>query len=189
MKRISRIVKKNETLILPYFWVDDEDSDVILEIRLAGEGASATIVAGFLGSKKSIVFNTKVIHEAPKTKSFTLLRGVFRNTSIFENDGLVKIAKGAVGSDGYFASKILLFDNAKGKSIPSLEIDENDLKAGHASTVGRPDAEQIFYLRSRGLSEKEAVELIVTGFFRPLLPYLSPKDVSFAVKKFGISSL
>lgn len=177
------IVKKNEEKVYPFVWIDGDEKEVTIDAHLVGEGARLTIVGIFLGkTDSSITFNTKVIHDAPNTKSLTTLRGVFFSRSTISNDGLIRINNGAKGADGYFASKILLFDDAKGRSVPSLEIDENDLKAGHASTVGRPDENQLFYLRSRGLSEKEAETLIVTGFFNPIISYLQ-KDEQEKIKK------
>lgn len=177
MKTITVEVKKNEERVFPFVWINGEENEVTVEATLAQEGAQLTIVGIFLGKgNKSVVFNTNVVHAAPKTKSLTTIRGVFFDRSSINNDGMVRINKGARGADGYFASKVLLFDDAKGRSVPSLEIDENDLKAGHASTVGRPDEEQLFYLRSRGLTEEEAEKLIVSGFFEPLLRLLIIKD-------------
>ena len=174
MKNINITVKKNEEKVVPYIWINGSESEINFDAELIGEGANLTIIGIFIGKNSdSVIFNTNVVHKAPKTKSMTHIRGVFYDKSIFNNDGMVHIAKGAKGADGYFASKILLFDDAKGRSVPSLEIDENDLKAGHASTVGRPDENQLFYLRSRGLSEKQAEKLIVSGFFEPTLSMLS----------------
>ncbi len=173
MKKINIEVKKNEEKVFPFVWVNGDESEVLIEAQLTGVGARLQIVGIFLGTNHSAVtFNTHVVHIAPNTKSLTTIRGVFKNHASFTNDGMVRINRGAKGADGYFASKILLFDDAKGRSVPSLEIDENELKAGHASTVGRPDENQLFYLRSRGLSEKEAQELLVTGFFEPVIKLL-----------------
>lgn len=189
MKKIEIIVKENENKILPFVWINGEEKEVSFDVRLKGDGARLHIVGLFLGTgNNSITFNTNVVHQAKNTKSLTTIRGVFKDRSSFNNDGMVRIAKGAKGADGYFASKILLFDDAKGRSVPSLEIDENELKAGHASTVGRPDEEQIFYLRSRGLTEKEAESLIISGFFKPVLNYL-PKNEQESIKEEIESSL
>lgn len=183
MKNIYVNVKNNEEKIIPYIWINEEEREVSLHVNLTGDGGNATVAAIFIGSgNKSITFNTNVLHKGKKTKSLTTIRGVFFDRSSFSNDGMVRIAKGAKGSDGYFASKILLFDDAKGRSVPSLEIDENDLKAGHASTVGRPDENQMFYLRSRGLSEEEAEKLLVSGFFEPILSYF-PKSEQKNLRK------
>ncbi|MBI2442484.1 MAG: SufD family Fe-S cluster assembly protein [Candidatus Levybacteria bacterium] len=188
MKHVSVIVKKNEKRMLPFIWVDDKENEVIVDVELVGEGASVTVVGLFLGTgNNTLGFNTKITHKAPRTKSLTILRGVFRDKSAFSNDGLVTIQKGAKGSDGYFTSKVLLFDDAKGKSVPSLEIDENELKAGHASTVGKPDEEQLFYLQSRGLSEKQAIELIVSGFFETMMVFLSNAEQKIMRKRLSRS--
>lgn len=174
---------KNEEKVLPIVWIDGKQTVINVDAQLQEEGANLHIIGIFLGTKNNaIVFNTNVVHKAPHTKSLTTIRGVFLNRASFDNDGLIRINRGAKNADGYFASKILLFDDAKGRSVPSLEIDENELKAGHASTIGRPDEEQLFYMRSRGISEKEAEKLIITGFFTPLLIFLS-EDERGQVKK------
>lgn len=183
MKKIEIVVKKNEEKVVPFVWINGIETEVSVEAKLVGEGARLKIVGIFLGSgHRSVIFNTNVVHAAKNTKSITTIRGVFKDHASINNDGMVRINKGAKNSDGYFASKILLFDDAKGRSVPSLEIDENELKAGHASTVGRPDENQLFYLRSRGLTEKQASELIVTGFFEPIIALL-PKTEQDVVRK------
>lgn len=184
MKNIDIVLGANEEKIVPFVWINGEETDVTVNATLSGDGATLKIIGIFLGTQNnSITFNTNVIHKASHTKSLTSLRGVFLNRSSFSNDGLVSIFKGAKNTDGYFASKILLFDDAKGRSVPSLEIDENEVKAGHASTVGRPDEEQLFYLQSRGLSEKAAEKLIISGFFEPLLLSFSKKEKASITKK------
>lgn len=183
MKDIQVIVKKNEEKILPFVWINGKEREYSVNVTLTGENANLLIVGIFLGiDTHSVIFNTNVIHKGKNTKSRTMLRGVFLDRSAISNDAMIHIAKGAKGADGYFASKILLFDDAKGRSVPSLEIDENDLKAGHASTIGRPDEQQLFYLRSRGLTEKQAEQLLITGFFAPVIALL-PKEQQSKVQK------
>ena len=182
MKHITIQVKKNQEKVIPFIFLN-EQVETTLDIYLVGENAKLTIIGIFLGNKtNNCTFNTNVYHNAPKTKSLTTIRGVFFNRSVFSNDGIVRISKGAKGADGYFASKIVLFDDAKGRSVPSLEIDENDLKAGHASTVGRPDENQLLYLKSRGVLQKDAEKLLITGFFDPLI-LLLPKDMQESTRK------
>lgn len=177
MKKKLIVIKNSEEKVIPFIWINGKEKDVLLEVRLVGKGASVKIIGIFLGmGDKSVVFNTNVVHSAKNTKSLTVIRGVFKDRSSFSSDGMVRINKGAKGADGFFASKILLFDNAKGRSVPSLEIDENELKAGHASTVGRPDEKQIFYLRSRGITEKEAEKVLVSGFFKPIIDLFNQDD-------------
>lgn len=177
MKKVKILVKKNEDKILPIVWIDNKNHELAIEAVLNGEESSLTILGIIFGDGYGqFILHTNIYHKAPKTKSRVNIRGVFRDRSQFNNEGLIHIKKGAKGSDGFFTSKVLLFDDAKGRSVPSLEIDENELKAGHASTVGRPDEQQLFYLRSRGLTEKQAEKLIVAGFFEPILQQLPDKE-------------
>jgi len=183
MLRQEIIVNKNEEKTIPFVWIDDGEDETEIIVRLSQEGASVHIVGICLGrGTNRLFFNTSVIHEAPKTRSLTTIRGVFSGNAKFSNNGMITIKKGAKGTDGYFASKLLLFNSAKGRSVPSLEIDENDLKAGHASTIGRPDPLQLFYLRSRGLSEAEAIKLVVSGFFDTTIKYF-PSEEQTKIKK------
>lgn len=84
--------------------------------------------------------------------------------------GLIKIEKKAQKTNSYLANHILkLSGKTLANSIPSLKIDANDVKAGHAATIGQIDEEQIFYLMARGLPKEEAEKLIVEGFFEPVI--------------------
>lgn len=177
MKKITLNVKDNEDVVIPFIWINENEKEFTYEITITGDNASVTLIGIFLGTKNSsVVFNTDVTHVGKNTKSLTTIRAVFLNNASFSNDGMIRITKGAKNTNGYFDSKALLFDDAKGRSVPSLEIDENEVKAGHGSTIGRPDENQLFYLRSRGLSEKEAEQLIIGGFFDPIFSLLSKKD-------------
>jgi len=172
-KLIELSVESNEEVIYPFIWINGEETELTVKVDLLGDNASFLLCALFLGSNENkIIFNTDITHIGKNTKSLTTMRAVFFDNSSFSNDGTIRINKGAKNTDGYFQSKVLLFDDAKGRSVPSLEIDENEVKAGHGSTIGRPDQNQLFYLRSRGLSEKEAEALIVSGFFDPIIKLL-----------------
>jgi len=183
MKKINIKLKKNEEKIIPFVWLDDTtESEFNFNINLNHQNSSVTLLGIFLGTKESFIkFDTTVQHVGQNTRSLTILRAVFLGSSKFTNDGMIRIKKGAKNTNGYFDSKVLLFDNAQGRSVPSLEIDENEVKAGHGSTIGRPDENQILYLRSRGISESAAERLIITGFFEPALKLLditSKKEIS-----------
>jgi len=183
MKEINIKLKKNEEKIIPFVWLDDStESEFNFKIDLNEQNSSVILLGIFLGTKESFLkFDTVVQHIGLNTKSLTILRAVFLNSSRFTNDGMIRIKKGAKNTNGYFDSKVLLFDNAQGRSVPSLEIDENEVRAGHGSTIGRPDENQLLYLRSRGISESAAERLIITGFFEPalkLLDYVKRKEIS-----------
>lgn len=183
MNTIHIAVDNNEEKSYPFIWINGDDEEITLKAELIGDNSSLLICGLFLGTgDKKIIFNTEVTHKGRNTRSLTTIRGVFSKNANFSNDGMIRIVKGAKNTDGYFQSKILLFDDAKGRSVPSLEIDENEVKAGHGSTIGRPDEAQLFYLRSRGLSEKEAESLIISGFFDTIV-LLLPQDEQKKIKK------
>jgi Fe-S cluster assembly protein SufD len=181
-------IKENEELVYPFIWINGKEKEITIKIDLIGANSSVLLYGIFLGGdNRQIVFNTDVVHSGKNTRSRIHLRAVFFDESSFSNDGMIRILKGAKNADGFFASKVLLFDSAKGRSVPSLEIDENEVKAGHGSTIGRPDPRQLFYMRSRGLTEKEAESLIVEGFFDPvvrLLPIKQRRVTNMQIAKF-----
>lgn len=82
-----------------------------------------------------------------------------------EAKGMLKIAKNVKGVDVFLRYKVLLLGkNSWATVIPELEIESNDVKAGHAASIGRIDEEQLFYLQSRGLSRQEAEKEIIKAF-------------------------
>jgi len=138
-----------------------------LEVVLAGRGAKVDISGVWKGKDdQQFAGNLKVVHRAPETVSKVNLRGVLKDHAQAAFDGLVRIEKGAVNSDGFLRADFLLFDQAKARPLPYLEILENEVKAGHAATVTRVDDDQLFYLMSRGLTKPQAEKAIVEGFLK-----------------------
>lgn len=183
MNNLKIIVKKNEEKVLPIVWID-ENQQLSIEASLVGEGANFTILGIILGQDhRQFVLNANIYHKAPRTKSRVNIRGVLRDHAQFNNEGLIHIKKGARNADGLFTAKVLLFDDAKGRSVPSLEIDENEVKAGHAVTTGQVDGNMLFYLVSRGLTRQDAEKLIVSGFFEPIVNQLPKKEKEMAESK------
>lgn len=168
-------LQKDEEKTIPIFLETGEETKI--EARLS-EGADLKLLAFFFGKdSESYSLETDVYHEGPNSKSQTLVRGVLMGQSQGKVLGKVSIKKGAKGADAHLSGKILLFDEAKvSDATPTLEIDENDVKASHAMSVGRIDDETLFYLQSRGLGEEDAKKLIIEGFFEPLLEKVENKD-------------
>lgn len=168
MKKI--IIKENEHKILPLLWTGKETEMEYL-ITLAGRGASIDMFGLFLGNgNHGLKCKITVVHKAEDTKSNIIIKGALRDMASVFFDGLIKIEQGAKGTNAWLAAHLLLLSpKARGITIPNLEILENDVKAGHATTVGRLSDLELFYLMSRGLSAKMAKELIVEGFFEDLI--------------------
>ena len=187
MKKISITLKDNEEKTVPIVWTSGS-GEISVNAKLIGRGAKLNLIAAFfLANKDEVTFDVNIEHAAPDTNSDTLIKSVLTDRSIGKFYGMIKIKKGAKNTNTYFREDVLLLsDTAKAEAIPSLEIDENEVKAGHASTVGPVDPEQLFYLQSRGINLKEAKSHVVRGFLYPVsekLPEKEKKSLEFYLKK------
>ena len=127
-----------------------------------------SIVVGS-GEQRSNVTAT-VHHWGTHTESDILSRGVMRDEANSIINGITKIERGATKANGQQAENVLMLNpQARGDANPILLIDEDDVKAGHAASVGRNDEIQLFYLMSRGISREDAEKLIIYGFLAPVL--------------------
>jgi Fe-S cluster assembly protein SufD len=144
------------------------------EARLVGTGASTQQVALYFADNNQMHdFRTLQTHVAPRTSSDMLFKGAVAGTSKSVYTGLIRIEKDAHGSQAYQTNRNLtLSEGAWAESVPNLEIETNDVKCSHASTVGPIDDEQRFYLESRGIRPEIAERLVVLGFFNEVIERL-----------------
>ncbi|HID84256.1 MAG TPA: Fe-S cluster assembly protein SufD, partial [Anaerolineales bacterium] len=141
------------------------------DVDLVAPGATAR-VSGFYFTDgvQHLDHDTQQNHLAPYTTSDLLYKGALKDRSRSVWQGMIYVAPGAVGTDGYQANRnLILSPHARADSIPGLEIKADDVRCTHGATVGKVDPEEMFYLRSRGIPEEEALRLIVEGFFDPIM--------------------
>ncbi len=138
-------------------------------VYLMGKGARADILSvAYAGKGQHQDTGGKVIHAAPYTTSTITSKSVSKDGGRTSYRGLLKVAKGAVHSKSTVLCDALLLDErSRSDTYPYVEIDEDQVTVGHEATVGKVGEDQIFYLMSRGLSEAEAVAMIVLGFMEP----------------------
>ena len=150
------------------------------EARLVGAGGSTKQVAlYFAGGNQMHDFRTIQDHDAPNTNSDLLFKGAVQDRAASVYTGLIKIRKHAQGTVAYQTNRNLtLSDGAWAESVPNLDIETNEVKCSHASTVGPIDEEQRFYLESRGIRPEVAERLVVLGFFDEVLAQLPERDVA-----------
>jgi Fe-S cluster assembly protein SufD len=149
----------------------DEPGTIDLRIPFLKEGEEMEIV-GFIDANKPGDYQVKVLadHVAKNTYGRILIKGVGRNGARIKIDGMVKVEKNASKTNSFLEMRVLLVDDSStAVAEPKLEIENNDVKASHAATVGKIDEDQIFYLKSRGLAEDEAREVIVEGFLKDII--------------------
>jgi Fe-S cluster assembly protein SufD len=144
------------------------------EARVNGQGASTRQIALYYADANQMHdFRTLQDHAAPKTHSDLLFKGAVQDNAKSVYTGLIKIRHDAKGSQAFQTNRNLtLSSGAWAESVPNLDIETNDVKCSHASTVGPIDEEQRFYLESRGIPPEIAERLVVLGFFDEVLEQL-----------------
>lgn len=157
------------------------DSNTIYEnvTNLIGDGSfgdTKTVVVG--RGEQTQNFTTSIVHFGKNTEGYILKHGVMKDaaTSIF--NGIGKIEHGASKSNAEQESRVLMLsEKARGDANPILLIDEDDVTAGHAASVGRVDPLQLYYLMSRGIPKTEAERLVIHGFLAPVVNALHIEGV------------
>ncbi len=152
-------------------------------VALVGTGAEAQVNGVmFTEGKQQLTYNTHQHHMAPNCRSDLLYKGALQDKSRVVWRGMIKVDKLAQKTDGYQRNdNLILSEQARADSIPGLEIEADDVRCTHGSTAGRVDDEQIFYLRCRGLTRKEAVRIVVTGFFQQVFDRITIDSVREAL--------
>ena len=142
-----------------------------MDIVLAGEGAEAHLTGVCIVSDAHADVTTRVHHAVGHTHSTQLFKKVAAGKSRAVYQGKVSVAVGADGVDsGQTAKAILLGTRAEADLKPELEILADDVKCAHGAAVGDLDADSLFYLRARGLSEHEARNLLIHAFLEEAIP-------------------
>jgi Fe-S cluster assembly protein SufD len=138
---------------------------------LVGEGAESKLGATYLAQGDQVQdLRTFQEHSVGRTTSDLVFKGAVRDHARSVYSGMIHIAKGAKRSNAAQTNRnLVLSEGAHADSVPNLDIEENDVRCSHASAVGPIDAEQRFYLESRGLPPEVAERLILLGFFDDLL--------------------
>jgi Fe-S cluster assembly protein SufD len=138
-----------------------------VESQLAGQGATSEMLGLYFGHNgQHIDYHTLQEHRAPSTTSELLYKGAVKDAARAVFAGLIKVDPGAQKTNAFQANRnLILSEGARSDSIPKLEIMANDLRCTHGSATSRLNEEHIFYLMSRGLTRKQAMFMIVEGFF------------------------
>jgi len=147
--------------------------------HLLGDGSyadSKTVSVGRGDQRQN--FTTQIYHHGKHSEGYMLAHGVMREESTAIFNGISKIEHGATKSHGEQTERVLMLsEKARGDANPILLIDEDDVTAGHAASVGSLDPMQLYYLMSRGIPRKEAERLIVHGFLAPVVSQLPIESV------------
>ncbi len=155
-------------------WVDGNiGSKVTMKypaVFLMGEHAQGeTLSIAFAGEGQHQDAGAKMVHAAPNTSSNIISKSVARGGGRTSYRGLVQVMEGAHGSKSTVKCDALLVDTiSRSDTYPYVDVREDDVEMGHEATVSKVSADQLFYLMSRGLTEDEAMAMIVRGFVEPI---------------------
>jgi Fe-S cluster assembly protein SufD len=136
----------------------------------------------FTEGKQHLAYHTLQHHQQPNCTSDLLYKGALQDKSRLVWRGMIKVDKDAQKTDGYQRDdNLILSQSARADAIPGLEIEADDVKCSHGATIGRVDDEQVFYAQNRGLTRREAVRMIVAGFFQQVFDRITIDSVRDAL--------
>ncbi len=144
---------------------------VRMETKLAGRGSSAKVTGAYAGAgTQHLDYDTTQEHVGDHTNSDLAFRGVLTDKATAVWRGMIRVDPGAQQTDAFQESRnLLLSHDAHADAIPGLEIEADDVRCTHAAAVAQLDPEQLYYLKSRGLSDAAAKQLVVEGFVGELV--------------------
>jgi len=148
---------------------------VRMDCHVTGAGGGTELLALYCGDRSQMHdFRTLQDHAAPKSTSDLVFKGAVQDEARSAYSGLIRVERGAAGTRAFQTNRNLVLSDTglATYSVPNLDIEEADVSCSHASATGPIDAEQRFYLESRGVPSDVAERLIVLGFFDDLLSRL-----------------
>ena len=151
-------------------------ADFDTELRGRGSEANVKTIA-VANQQQTQGMDTRVTNYGPNSVANIVQRGVILDEATLIFNGIGHIVHGAHGSKADQENRLLMLSSeARGDANPILLIDENDVEAGHAASVGRVDEQQMYYLLSRGIPEPVAQRLVIRGFLAGVVTELrSPR--------------
>ena len=150
-----------------------------VECAMEGPGGTSYMYGVGLGEKRQQFGQfTRQHHKCGNTVSDLLFKNVYRDEATGVYSGVIKVEKNANGTNAYQANRnLVLSETVRCDSRPLLEIESNNLRCTHGATIGRLDENQVFYLRSRGLRDPDARQLLIEAFLEPVLARIKVESV------------
>jgi len=177
-------VQSGEKLELQYVILPGESRDLEITVDLVGAGAQAQVKVLYLcRADEKVRIRVVMHHLAPECHSTQLINGIAGGRADVRFDGTIVVAPGAQKTEAYQENhNIVLTQEAKVVTKPQLEIYADDVKCSHGATVGQLNADELFYMRSRGIPEAEARTLQMLSFLSPVIPAGREEEIESAVR-------
>lgn len=175
-------VYRNASLNLAYCELSDSETKLSASLDLLKEGASIFVRSACIANADK-VFHLTCTHHVPYTTGIMENYAVVEEKGNYRMEACGKIVKGAKESASHQKTRVLTMSEKHTSEVtPLLLIDENDVKASHATTLGQPDANQLYYLQTRGLSRKQALGLLTVGYIMPITEMIQDEVLQEALK-------
>jgi len=177
-------VQSGEKLELQYVILPGKSRDLEITVDLAGVGAQAQVKVLYLcRADEKVRIRVVMHHLAPECHSTQLINGIAGGRADVRFDGTIVVAPDAQKTEAYQENhNIVLTQEAKVVTKPQLEIYADDVKCSHGATVGQLNADELFYMRSRGIPEAEARTLQMLSFLSPVIPAGREEEIESAVR-------
>lgn len=165
-------------ITVAYCHLENSECQFDTDYYLNGSGANLLVQGAVIADCRK-QFNINTWHKSPLTKAQINNLGVVIGKGNCNMIVKNTIDKGMYQTETHQTTRLLTYDKtAVGKILPILYIDENDVAASHAASLGQPDEAQLFYMQTRGLSRNEALELITVGYLQPVTSVISDKQLN-----------
>ncbi|WP_028609901.1 Fe-S cluster assembly protein SufD [Paenibacillus harenae] len=170
-------------------WIigDLNDGNTLSDTKSVLKGQGSTSDAKVISVGKNAQQNsltTQAVHFGKSSDSNMVTRAVMKDSASAIINGITKIEHGATKANGVQTEKVLMLSpKARGDANPILLIDEDDVTAGHAASVGQVNPEQVYYLMSRGISKQDAERLIIYGFLAPVVSEIPVEAVRVQLQR------
>ena len=183
--KATYVVGAGEKMELTFVVLPGESRDIDVAIDLVGEGAEVDLKGLYLcGGDERVDFRVLMHHRAGGCVSRQLFNGIAAGSSRVTFDGRIIVAPDAQKTEAYQENhNIVLSEQAHVETTPQLEIYADDVKCSHGATIGRLDEDALFYMRTRGVPEKEARVLQMLSFLSPVIPAGREEEVEQAVRR------
>ncbi|WP_424013984.1 Fe-S cluster assembly protein SufD [Halorubrum xinjiangense] len=162
-----------------------------IETELNGDGSESQIVGTFFGTDdQHFDINARVWHQAEQTTADLVTRGVLDDVARSVYEGVQDVGEDAWNTSSYQRENtLMLSDDAEADASPKLIIHNHDTEASHSATVGQVDAEDLFYLESRSIDSRTARNMLVEGFFVPVLEEIAVDEFRDDVQELVLERL
>lgn len=159
--------------------------NIFMQIELLGPDARTNwFLSGLVDKQHAKDYNISFLHKAPRTFADMQNYGVIIDDSRLTFSGTSAIFENMKRAETHQTAKIIIFDEkAVAKADPILVIHYNDVAASHAATVGKVNADHMFYMQARGISEQNAKRLITKGYLEPVIKFIDDEELAQALTR------